>query len=163
MYNYLNYNIIFVVFIECGVPNREARFLGGEFLRTYEFPWLAVLHIPDRTKFRQVSTPTNTSKPADFPHYKKSTIPATLINNKYLLTGASALVNLTPYEIKVALGHFDRCFSETSSTNISVSKIIIHPDFSPKNRAHDIALIQLTRPIPIERRIAPVCLAFPGK
>lgn len=27
--------------LECGIPNRRDRFLGGTDLRPYEFPWIA--------------------------------------------------------------------------------------------------------------------------
>lgn len=54
---------------KCGVPNREARLLGGEYLRGYEFPWLALIQIKG-----------------------VSTIPGTLINDRYVITAASTLL-----------------------------------------------------------------------
>nr|XP_023018862.1 vitamin K-dependent protein C-like [Leptinotarsa decemlineata] len=46
--------------------------------------------------------------------------------------------------------------------NLSINRIIIHPDFSPGNRAHDIALLELSNPVRFERRISPICLATPN-
>lgn len=61
------------------------------------------------------------------------------------------------------MGQFDKCFPDVSSMNTSVDKIIVHPDFSPGNRANDIALIKLSTPLNIERRVSPICLAVPSK
>ncbi|KAJ8961460.1 hypothetical protein NQ318_014708, partial [Aromia moschata] len=101
----------------CGVPNREARILGGEYTKGHEFPWAALIQIKDT----------------------RSSL-ATLINDKYLLTAATNLIGLTPLDIKITVGQFD----------------------SPGNRAHDIALIKLSTPINIERRISPICLSIPN-
>lgn len=54
----------------CGVPNREARLVGGEYLRGHEFPWAASIQILEGDK----------------------TAPATLINDRYLVTSASVLI-----------------------------------------------------------------------
>ncbi|KAJ8965612.1 hypothetical protein NQ314_004003 [Rhamnusium bicolor] len=112
----------------CGIPNREARILGGEYLRGHEFPWASLIQIKG----------------------VKSLL-ATLINDK-----------LTPLDIKVTIGQFDRCFPDVSSVNMSVEKIILHPDFNPGNRAHDMALLKLSSPVNIERRVSPICLAVPN-
>lgn len=63
--------------LECGVPNREAKFLGGDFLRGYEFPWIASIHTFEGGDLTKIKT-----------------IPGTLINNKYVITGASPLIGL---------------------------------------------------------------------
>lgn len=55
---------------ECGVPNRDTRILGGEYLRSYEFPWLALIN-----NFKD-----------------NSVFLGTLINNKYVITAATVLV-----------------------------------------------------------------------
>ncbi|CAH2012041.1 unnamed protein product [Acanthoscelides obtectus] len=132
---------IFLFHTGCGVPNREAKLIGGEFMRVHEFPWAALIQIQGE---------------------HERAVPATLINDRYVITSASNLLGLTPLDIKVTLGQFDRCVPDTSSTNTSVEKIILHPDFSPENRAHDIALIKLSTLVKIERRISPVCLASPN-
>ncbi|XP_017770581.1 PREDICTED: serine protease 27-like [Nicrophorus vespilloides] len=123
----------------CGVPNREAKLLGGEYLRTNEFPWMAQIQVR-----------------GDF------VIPGTLINDRYVITSASTIIGLTPYDLKVTLGQFDRCFPDVSSQNVSVDAIKLHPDFSPGNRAHDLALVKLSSPINFDRKINPICIALPG-
>ncbi|XP_045479041.1 serine protease 7-like [Harmonia axyridis] len=124
---------------KCGIKNLEARFLGGEYTKGHEFPWLAMIQIKG---------------------FAATT--ATLINSRYVITAASELIGLTPYDIKITFGQYDRCFPDVSSTNVSVEKILIHPDFNPSSRAHNIALIKTTGPILFERRISPICLGFPG-
>lgn len=64
--------------------------------------------------------------------------------------------------MKVTLGQFDRCFPDVTSQNVSVSAILLHPDFSPGNRAYDIALVRLNTPVQYEKRMRPICLSFPG-
>ncbi|RZC33799.1 trypsin-1 [Asbolus verrucosus] len=133
-------------FPECGVPNRKARFVGGEYLRGYEFPWLSLIQVQGKGEEEE----------------GKKTVPGALINNKYVITEAAQLVGLTPYDVKVTLGQFDRCSFDVSSMNVSVDKIIIHPDFSPENKANDLALLKLSNPVIFERRISPICLSVPG-
>ncbi|KAF5295124.1 hypothetical protein FQA39_LY13275 [Lamprigera yunnana] len=123
---------------KCGLPNRQARLIGGEYLRNYEFPWLAILQIKE-----------------------KYSVFGTLINNKYVITGASALAGLSPFDVKVTLGQQDRCTPDVSSLNVSVEKVIIHKEFNPTNKAHDIALLKLSSSIIFEKRILPICLSSP--
>lgn len=46
--------------------------------------------------------------------------------------------------------------------NVSVESVIVHPEFNPESRNHDLALIRLSRPTKFEKRISPVCLPNPG-
>jgi hypothetical protein len=64
--------------------------------------------------------------------------------------------------VKVTVGQFDKCTSDSSSTNVSVDNILIHPDFSAENKANDIALVKLSSPVLFDRRVAPICLSAPG-
>ncbi|KAL7289315.1 hypothetical protein TKK_0017246 [Trichogramma kaykai] len=125
----------------CGKSNRggTARFLGGEYTDTHEFPWLANIHVRNNLLVSGI-----------------------LINDRYVLTAASQLLGATPPEIKVALGEYDRCHIDVSSVNMSVDAVILHPEFSYEARAHDLALIRLSRSTQFERRVQPVCLPEPG-
>lgn len=38
----------------------------------------------------------------------------------------------------------------------------MYPEFIGETRAHDLALIRLSRPIKFEKRVSPVCLPNPG-
>ncbi|XP_043470214.1 vitamin K-dependent protein C-like [Leptopilina heterotoma] len=120
----------------CGRSNKYgARFLGGEYTESHEFPWLANILIKSNILISGV-----------------------LINNHYVLTAASPLIDSTPPEVKVSLGEYDRCNLDISSINISVEHIYIHPQFNLESKAHDLALIRFSRSIKFEKRISPVCL-----
>ncbi|XP_017791623.1 PREDICTED: vitamin K-dependent protein C-like [Habropoda laboriosa] len=125
----------------CGRPNRsnEARFLGGEYTKAHEFPWLANIHVRSQFLFSGI-----------------------LINDRYVLTSANQLVSVTAPEVKVSLGEYDRCNLDISSATISVESLILHPEYNLESRAHDLALIKLSQPIKFERRISPICLPNPG-
>ncbi|XP_050509582.1 clotting factor G beta subunit-like [Diabrotica virgifera virgifera] len=124
---------------KCGVPNREARLVGGEYLTGHEFPWAASIQVNDGNS-------------------NVSSLAATLITPKYLLTSASNVIGITPRDIKVTLGQTDRCHPDTTSVNMSVDRIMIHPEYNPGSRAHDIALIRLNTPAKLDKRILPICL-----
>lgn len=66
-------------------------------------------------------------------------------------------------DIKITIGQFDKCFPDVTSLNASVEKIIVHPDFSPGNRANNIALVKMSTPLKIEKRVSPICLSVPSK
>ncbi|XP_070517918.1 phenoloxidase-activating factor 1 [Cardiocondyla obscurior] len=132
--------MLFYTFLVCGRSNRNAaRLLGGEHTDSHEFPWLANIHIKS-----------------------KSLVSGVLINDRYVLTVASQLVGVAVHEVKVSLGEYDRCTVDISSVNNSVESLILHPEFNPEAKIHDIALIRLSRPIKFEKRISPICLPNPG-
>ncbi|XP_014213711.1 vitamin K-dependent protein C-like [Copidosoma floridanum] len=125
----------------CGKSNRGgARFLGGEFTETHEFPWLANVHVKSSNLY----------------------FSGVLINDRYVLTAASQLIGATPPEVKVALGEYDRCHLDVSSVNMSADALISHPEFNYESRAHDLALVRLSRSTHLERRVLPACLPEPG-
>ncbi|XP_076238845.1 chymotrypsinogen A [Calliopsis andreniformis] len=125
----------------CGRPNRsgQARFLGGEYTKPHEFPWLANIYVGSRLLFS-----------------------GALINDRYILTAASQLLGITAPEIKVSLGEYDRCSIDVSSARISVESLTLYPEYNADSHAHDLALIKLSQPIKLERRISPICLPNPG-
>ena len=51
-------------------------------------------------------------------------------------------------------------FDKSSSTSVyyQVDKIIIHEQYSPKNLAHDIALVKLRQQVSFKDGIRPICL-----
>lgn len=125
---------------KCGIPNRRQRLLGGTDLKPYEFPWLGQITVQD-------------SPP----------IEATLINDRFVITSASAVYAYTPYKMKVVLGLYDNCYADVTSETFSVSNLIIHPEFQYLSRQNDIALLRLNSVVPFSKRIAPVCLPTPSK
>lgn len=65
--------------------------------------------------------------------------------------------------MKVALGIYDKCYADVTSSTFSVSHLIIHPEFQYITRTNDIALLRLSTVVPFERRISPICLPTPSK
>lgn len=124
----------------CGIPNRRQRLLGGTDLKPYEFPWLGQIIVKD-------------SPP----------IEATLINDRFVITSASTVYGYSPYKMKVALGIYDNCYGDTTSSHYSVSNLIIHPEFQHATRLNDIALLRLSSVVVFEKRISPICLPTPSK
>ncbi|KDR09770.1 Prostasin [Zootermopsis nevadensis] len=120
----------------CGRPNRvTARLQGGDFSQTHEFPWLAAI----------ILNGTGVSSGA-------------LINDRYIITANGPLAGLTPYQVKVTLGAYDRCRVDISSVNDSVSNIIVLPNYDARRGDHDIALLELTNPVTFNQNINPICL-----
>lgn len=154
------------MFIVCGRPNRfgETRFLGGEYTKVHEFPWLANIHV--RSRFL---------------------ISGVLINDRYVLSSANQFVgfvnfalkcslfiifwrekleniirSVTAAEVKVSLGEYDRCNLDVSSSTISVESLILYPEYNIESHAHNLALIKLSQTVKFERRLSPICLPNPG-
>lgn len=124
---------------KCGVPNRRQRLLGGTELKPYEFPWLTQIILND-------SAP----------------IEATLINDRYVITSASAVYTYSPFNMKVVMGMYDNCYADSTSSTFSVSNLIIHPEFQFVSHLNDIALLRLSSVVQFQKRIAPICLPTPS-
>lgn len=90
-------------------------------------------------------------------------IEATLINDRYVITAASAVYGYSPYNMKVVLGLYDNCYADVTSETFSVSNLIIHPEFQYISHQNDIALLRLSTVVVFEKRIAPICLPTPSK
>lgn len=170
--HWLNSSLIikYNLFIVCGRPNRfgETRFLGGEYTKVHEFPWLANIHA--KSKF----------------------LSGVLINDRYVLSSASQLIgfvnwtkfslfifkllllilkekkfvniicSVTAAEVKVSLGEYDLCNLDVSSSTISVESLILYPEYNIESHAHNLALIKLSQTVKFERRLSPICLPNPG-
>ncbi|GFG32018.1 hypothetical protein Cfor_08536, partial [Coptotermes formosanus] len=120
----------------CGQPNRvSSRLQGGEFSDTHEFPWLVAIILNGT----QVSS-------------------GALINDRYVITSNAPLAGLSPYQVKVTLGVYDRCRMDISSVNDSISSISVLPNYDARTGNHDIALLKLTNPVTFNDNIKPVCL-----
>uniref|UniRef100_A0A1B0AMK2 Lectizyme n=1 Tax=Glossina palpalis gambiensis TaxID=67801 RepID=A0A1B0AMK2_9MUSC len=81
-----------------------------------------------------------------------------IYNRNIIITAAHVVSGVTPSELKVRAG--------SSSWNkdgilIQVVRYHLHAKFNPKNRAHDIALIQLVNNFIYNTQIKPIPLAIP--
>ncbi|KAM9268899.1 chymotrypsin-like protease CTRL-1 [Cariama cristata] len=80
-----------------------------------------------------------------------------LINENWVVTAAHCEFN--PYSHVVVLGEYDHN-SNTESTQVkTVARAITHPSWDPYNINNDIALLKLSSPAQLGRRVSPVCLA----
>ncbi|OQV18176.1 putative Ovochymase-2 [Hypsibius exemplaris] len=78
-----------------------------------------------------------------------------LINKNYVLTTAHCFHRLDdkPNRFVVKLGA-----SVLADAYVSqIERIIVHPQFNPKNLVNNLALIKLSRPAPVQTTIAPFC------
>lgn len=70
--------------------------------------------------------------------------------------------SVTPFDVKVTTGLYDRCHADVSSTKHSTERLIVHPDYQPGKGTHNLALIKLSAPVVFERRLLPICLPYPS-
>jgi Trypsin. len=70
---------------------------------------------------------------------------------------------LSPYQVKVTIGVYDRCRMDISSVNDSISSITVLSNYDVRTGNHDIALLKLTNPINFNDNIKPLCLPQASK
>nr|XP_027227711.1 trypsin-1-like [Penaeus vannamei] len=126
----------------CGRRGSGARVVGGEDASLHEFPWQALVLLPNDSSF----------------------CGGTLINERFVLTAAHCLL---PPELptgslpEVVLGEHDRSTSaETTVTRtVKVRRLWPHENYDEgKSRDNDIALIELAEDVDFDRvEIAPAC------
>ncbi|KAG9484731.1 hypothetical protein GDO78_008044 [Eleutherodactylus coqui] len=127
----------------CGQPQNPvssiSRIISGKNAENGNFPWQALLNTsPGRAG-------------------------GVLIDEKWLLTAAHVLKpegstrQLQAHNLHVFLGDVD---VENLRRNglARVKAYHVHPDYSPENHDHDIALIQLENPVTMNSNVSPICL-----
>ncbi|XP_046520402.1 putative serine protease 47 isoform X2 [Equus quagga] len=126
----------------CGRPKATGKIYGGQDVVAGQWPWQASLR------------------------YQGSHIcGGALIDSHWLLSTAHCFVNKSraPEDYQVLLGS-TQLYQQTQHTRkVSVSRIIVHPDFEKFHPfGSDIAMLQLLLPVNFTSSIAPVCLPAPG-
>ena len=88
-----------------------------------------------------------------------------LISTKHVLTAAQCvyprLKALKPQEIRVTLGAFkliDHDEDEEGKNQVTISKIIVHPDYEGLSHKNDFAILSLSESISFNYKIQPICL-----
>jgi hypothetical protein len=81
----------------------------------------------------------------------------------FLIRWCNFSFRLTPYQVKVTLGAYDRCRMDITSVNDSISSITVLPNYDVRRQDHDIALLKLTNPVTFSQNINPVCLPDASK
>jgi trypsin len=72
-----------------------------------------------------------------------------IISERWILTAAHCVPNMQPSGLKVLTGQ-SRLSRSAVSAGFSVSRIIIHPDYNASTWRSDIALLELSTPIPFD-------------
>ncbi|KAJ6217391.1 hypothetical protein RDWZM_008548 [Blomia tropicalis] len=139
----------------CGqfVTNRTrgGRIIGGHEASIEEFPWQVSLQ-----KFR-IALPLPVP---DWGH----TCGASILNEYWLLTAAhcvDGLVNsIFPGQLRAVIGTDRWRFTlfQSNIQMINVQKIVINPEWQPRQAQNDIALVRLSKPISFNERARPICL-----
>ncbi|KAM3598544.1 uncharacterized protein V6R79_019281 [Siganus canaliculatus] len=113
--------------------NPETRIVGGDQAALGAWPW-------------QV-----------FVQHNETYCGGTLITNQWVLTAAQCVEST--FDLLVALG--TNTLNPVSITGdiVSVSDVVLHPNYNPESLEHDLALLKLTSPVEFTPFIQPVCLA----
>ncbi|XP_052889196.1 transmembrane protease serine 9-like [Anopheles moucheti] len=134
--------------VQCGLPVLHPSGLpkhSSEALRG-EFPWhVAIFQIEYR-----------------IPVYSCG---GSLVSNRYLLTAAHCVVNpnngytLSPDNFLLQMGYHELGLAvEGCSQQMGVKRVYVHPEFRTGTYRHDLAIIELERPVQFNDRVLPVCL-----
>nr|XP_055169209.1 putative serine protease 47 [Nyctereutes procyonoides] len=126
----------------CGKPKVMGRIFGGRNVLAGQWPWQASLL------------------------YQRSHLcGAVLIDSLWLVSTAHCFLNKShdPADYQVLLGS-TQLYQHTQHTQeISLSRIIVHPDFEKRHPfGSDIVMLQLHLPLNFTPYIAPACLPSPG-
>jgi secreted trypsin-like serine protease len=120
------------------LPVARPQIVGGTVAVEHEFPWQVWLH------------PTN---------YVDVYCGASLINSSWVLTAAHCVSGETAATLVVELGVHDIKGTNPYRQTISLSQIIVHPQYNSNTEDYDMALLHLSKPATLNLAVAPVTLA----
>jgi enterokinase len=92
-----------------------------------------------------------------------------VLNSQWIITAAHCVYGRTnPVYYSFDVGIHDRSVPESWAVTRKVTKVIMHPSYSPTYWRNDIALMKLDTPITYSNYIVPACIpsssaSFPGK
>ncbi|XP_004393642.1 PREDICTED: serine protease 40-like [Odobenus rosmarus divergens] len=126
----------------CGKPKAMGRIYGGRDVLAGQWPWQASLL-----------------------YQRTHVCGAVLIDPLWLVSTAHCFLNKShaPADYRVLLGS-TRLYQHTQhAQEMSLSRIIVHPDFEKRHPfGSDIVMLQLHLPVNLTSYIAPACLPSPG-
>ncbi|XP_067103113.1 mannan-binding lectin serine protease 1 isoform X1 [Osmerus mordax] len=142
----------------CGEPSQPfpaqmKRIVGGRNAVSGLFPWQVLLTIEDVSRVPEDSWFGS----------------GALLSESWVLTAAHVLrskrrdasvVPVAPAHIRVYLG-LRNASAKDQAVNRSVERIVLHPNFDPRNYDNDIALVKLSHAVPFSQLVRPVCLPPP--
>ncbi|XP_046998531.1 CLIP domain-containing serine protease 14D-like [Schistocerca americana] len=116
--------------------------LGGKMAGVGEFPHMAALgyNLPDTEGLSWLCG-------------------GTLISDQFVLTAAHCCANrITGRPVSVRLGTLSPSSGAAGDSDYGVSRLILHPGYSRRQRYHDIALLELDRRVDLGGAVFPACL-----
>ncbi|XP_063866687.1 trypsin-1-like [Scylla paramamosain] len=124
----------------CGLPNRRAKIVGGNFAEFNEYPWQVALLYKG--------------------HFYCG---GTLISDRYVLTAAHCIRGVSIHNLRVTVGEHIRSFPiETRSKEYQPVYSIFHPEFNKTTYNNDIGLLKLSHKINTYMWFSrPACLPLP--
>ena len=83
-----------------------------------------------------------------------------LISSKYVLTAAHCIDNLDPNDFKIFVNETDYPNQKHEIGRIvrDIGKVHVHPKYEREKAYFDIALIELDPPVPLGKKVFPICL-----
>lgn len=125
----------------CGTPNRDGRVVGGKVTQRGQYPWLVSLS-----------------------YRGKLYCGASLVNDRFLVTAAHCIKRVNQARVEILLGSYNKTdVTEVSRQVRRVKQWWAHEGFDRRSYNNDIGVIQLDKPVEIDRYIRPVCLPTQDK
>lgn len=138
-----------------GTRSEKGRILGSP-ARVAEWPWMVAIQLN-----AEVTLPLF-GGPFPFPQPLCSGV---LLDDTRVLASASCVLSLVPYvdqrsaNLRALVGEYDVSTNDdTTSFNVSVSKVTFPLTYDPIYLKDDFAVIELATPVPFTPTIRPICL-----
>lgn len=151
-------NVCICIIKACGeaaqpFPSQQKRIVGGRTASAGLFPWQVLLSVEDAYRVPEGRWFSS----------------GALLSPSWVLTAAhvlrsqrrdSSIVPVTPEHVRATLGLTD-VRDKWLAVNRSVERLILHPQFDPRNYDNDIALVRLSQEVVLNEVVRPVCLPQP--
>merc|ERR1712048_166069 len=126
--------------LECGIAVPSSRIINGENSKQGQWPWQIALYVR-----------------------KDFSCGGTLIHPKWIVTAAHCAFNPAK-KSQVVLGDLDRIKENSARIKVQVKRYIRYPSYQlPSRLNNDIALIELKKPVALNKNISIACLPKQGE